>query len=134
RARLDLEQPFALEREPQRAPTHRGILVLAAGLAAEIGERLVAADVDSTKDHRLVARRVEDVAVEPRLAVPLRQRGRDEELELGADQAYSVGPGQAEHRQVVAQARVHHDLDALPVARERLDVAHLRVSGLPLAA
>src|SRR5690606_33215804 len=112
----------------------RRVLVLAAGVARQVSERLVTANVDGSEDDRFIARRIKDVAVEPRLAIALRQRSRDEELELGAEQPDSIRAGQAQHRQIVAQAGVHHHFDALSVARERLDVAELGVSGLALAA
>src|SRR5690606_19211278 len=121
RAGLRLEKTFALERQTQRPPSHRRVLVLAAGLVAEISERLVAADVHGPEDHRLVAGRFKHVAIEPCLAVALWKGGRNEKLELGAKKPDSVRTGQAQHRQIVAKTGVHHHFDPLAVPRERLD-------------
>ena len=107
---------FALEREAQRAPAHRRVLLALRRHRCQIGQRLVAADVDRAEDHRLVARGLEHVAVEPLLALALGQGGRDEELELGAEQADAVGAGQVERGHVVAQAGIDHQRDAQAVA------------------
>ena len=115
RARLRLHQPVALEREAQRAPAHRRILLLAADLAAQIGQLLVAADVDGAEHHRLVARGVEHVAVEPRL--PALARGKVAETRNWnsvRNRPMPSAPVTLERGDVVAQAGIHHHLDARP--------------------
>ena len=108
----DLHQPAAFEREAQRAPAHRRILLVLV-VVVEIGQRLVAADIDGAEHHRLVARRVEHVLVEPLLALALRQRRRDEELEFGAEQPDPVGAGHVERGDIVAQPGIDHHRDAV---------------------
>ena len=63
-------------------------------VVAQIGQHLVAADIDRAEHHRLVARRIEHVAVEPGLALARRQGGGDQELEFGAEQPDPVCPGE----------------------------------------
>ena len=134
RARLHLHQPFAFERESQRAPAHRRVLVLRGDFRGEIGHRLVAADIHGAEDHRLLARRVEHIAIEARLALALRQGGGNEELEFGAEQADPVGAGHRQRAHIVAQAGVDHHLDAGAAAGEGLDIAQRRIGRLLLAA
>src|SRR3546814_10651940 len=93
RARLDLQQTLAFERQAQGAPTHRRILFERILVDVHIGQRLVAPDVDGAEDHRAVARRVEHIAIEALLSLALRQGGRDEELEFGAEQADAARAG-----------------------------------------
>jgi len=73
RARLHLHQPLPAEREAQRAPAHRGVLVLIL-LVAHVGYRFVAADVDGAEHHRAVAGRLEHSTVEAGLALAPGQR------------------------------------------------------------
>ncbi len=85
----------------------------------EIGERLVAADIDGAEHHRTIAGGVEHVLVQPPLRLALRERRGDEELEFGAEQPDPVGAGQVERGDVVAQPGVDHQRHAVAVERHR---------------
>ena len=56
RTGLRLHQRRAIQRQPERAPSHGRVLCLVADVG-QIGEGLVAADIDGTEDDRLVAGR-----------------------------------------------------------------------------
>src|SRR3546814_6124442 len=92
--RSDLQPTLAFERQAQGAPTHRRILFGRILVDVHIGQRLVAPDVDGAEDHRAVARRVEHIAIEALLSLALRQGGRAEELEFGAEQADAARAGE----------------------------------------
>ena len=52
RAHLRAQQPGPVERQPDGAPAERGVLLLR---LAQIGQHLVAADVEGAEHHRLAA-------------------------------------------------------------------------------
>ena len=104
----------------------------ALGAGVEIGQALVAADVDGAEDDRLVAGRVEHRAVEPLLALAPRQGRRDQELEFGAEQADAVGAGRAQRGDVVAQAGIDHHRDADAVLGHRRLVLDRGIFGAAL--
>ena len=104
----------------------------ASGLVFEIGQALVAADVDGAEDDRLVAGGVEHRAVEPLLRLALGQGRRDQELEFGAEQADPVGAGRAQSGDVVAEARIDHHRDAQPVPGHRRLVLDRGIFGAAL--
>src|SRR3546814_15708782 len=81
RARLDLQQTLAFERQAQGAPTHRRILFERLLVDVQIGQRLVAPDVDASEDPRAVARHVEPLVNEAPLPHRPPPRGRAEELD-----------------------------------------------------
>ncbi len=64
----------------------------------------------------------------------LRQGGADEELEFGAEQPHAVRAGHGERAHIVAQASVHHHLNAGATAGEGLDVLQCGIGRLLLAA
>ena len=82
----------------------------------QVGQRLVAADIDGSEDDRPVARGFEDLGVEPLLPVAPRKRGGHEELELGPEQADPVGPAHRQGRGILGKAGVDHHADLHPVA------------------
>ena len=77
----------------------------------EIGQHLVAADVDGAEGDRLALRRVEHVAVEPLLRLGAREGRGDHELQFGAEQADAAGAGLGQLRQVDRQPGIHHQVD-----------------------
>ena len=101
---------------------------------AQIRQHLVAADIDGAEHYRLVAGGIEYITVEPGLAFARRQRRRNQELELGAEQTDAISAGQTEVRHIVAQPGVDHNLDAGTVESEGFYVAHGGKGGLTLAA
>ena len=129
RADLGAQQSRAVEGEADGAPAERRIFLMRDVL--EIGQHLVAADVDGAEGDRLVARDVEHVAVEPLLRLGAREGGGDHELQLGAEQADAGRARFGELRQVDRQAGIHHqvDLDAV-LALGRL-LAQFPVEFLP---
>ena len=100
----------------------------------EIGQHLVAADVDGAEGDRLVARRIEHVAVEPLLRLGAREGGRDHELQLGAEEADAGGARFGKLRQVDGEAGIHHQVDLDAVLALRRLLAQLAVELLPARA
>ena len=70
-----------------------------------IGQHLVAADVERAEGHRPVAGGIEHGAVKRELLAGARQRGRDHELQFGAEQPDAGGAGLVDMRQVDRRAR-----------------------------
>ena len=75
-------------------------------LGRQVGQHLVAADIERAEGHRPVAGRVQHAAVERGLRIVVGKL-RDHELELGAEEADALGAGLVEMLQVDQQARVH---------------------------
>ena len=100
----------AFERQAQRAPAHGRILRFVADVG-QIGQRLVAADVDRAEDDRLSVGRSEHLGIEPLLAVAAGQRRGNEELELGSEQADAVRARRLEVRRILGKAGIDHDAD-----------------------
>ena len=79
--------------------------------ALEIGQHLVAADIDGAEGHRLAARRFEHVAIEPLLRLGAREGRGDHELQFGAEQADAGRARLGKLRQVDGQAGIHQQID-----------------------
>ena len=109
---LGAEQRRPVERHADGAPADRRVLLLA---HAEVGQHLVAADIERAEHHRPVAGGVEDRLVEAGLLLEPREGRRDHELQLGAEQADAVGARLIEMRQVEQQAGI--DVRATPARR-----------------
>ena len=94
RARLRLHQPAAVERDADRAPAHRRVLLpVVAIVLAQIRQRLVPADIDRAEHDGPVARGFQHVAVQPLLLLAHRHGRGNEELEFGAEQPDPVRAG-----------------------------------------
>src|SRR3546814_12178799 len=89
------------------APAHCRIFIRLVRLA-QIGQRLVATDVERAEHHRPVAGRLQHIAIEPGLPLPAGKRCRDEELEFGPEKAEPFGPRRAEGAEVVPEAPIDH--------------------------
>ena len=100
---------------------------------AQIGQHLVATDVDRAEHHRLIARCLQHIAVEPGLPLTRRERGRNQKLEFCAEQPDPVGPGQRQIGQILAQPGVDHQGNAGAIGGARLNLAQPGIARLPLA-
>ena len=97
RAHLAAQQARPVEAEPDRAPAERRIFLLD---VAQIGQHLVAADIERAEGHRLFAGGIEHRAIERKLLAGARQRIRHHELQFGAEQADAGRAGVLDMRQI----------------------------------
>jgi hypothetical protein len=84
---------------------------------AQIGQHLVAADIDRAEHHRAVSGGFEHVAIEPRLPLARGSVAETRNWNSVRNRPMPSAPV-SEHRHVVAQARVHHHRDAVAIARD----------------
>ncbi len=108
RSHLRAQQPRTVEPEADRAPAQRRVLLLR---LAQIGQHLVAADVEGAEHHRLLPGFRHHRAVHLCLLLEPRQGGRHHELQLGAEQADAVGAGFGKMRHVHQQSGIDVQLD-----------------------
>src|SRR3546814_966116 len=96
------------------APAHCRIFIRLVRLA-QIGQRLVATDVERAEHHRPVAGRLQHIAIEPGLPLAAGKRCRDEELEFGPEKADPFGTRRVERAEVVPEeiGRAHVELQSL---------------------
>src|SRR3546814_10553989 len=99
---------------------------------AQIGQRLVATDVERAEHHRPVAGRLQHIAIEPGLPLAAGKRCRDEELEFGPEMADPFGTRRVERAEVVPEARIDQQGDWLAVHRDRRQIAKRSIFGLAL--
>jgi len=69
RPRLHLEQAIPLKRDAQRAPAHCGVLFGLAVIVTKIGKDLVTSDIDGAEHDGPITSRIENIAIEARLAL-----------------------------------------------------------------
>jgi hypothetical protein len=65
-------RPSRSSAEAQRAPAHRRVFLHHVIVMMEIGQRLVAADIERAEDHRALSRRIQHIAIQALLALALR--------------------------------------------------------------
>ena len=124
RPHLAAQQSRAVEAEPDRAPAERRIFLLD---VAQIGQHLVAADIEGAEGHRLLVGRIEHRAIKRRLLAGARQGRRHHELQFGAEQADAGGPGIDDMRQVDGEAGIDHQRDGAAVLGDAGAVAQRAV-------
>ena len=86
---LGAKQRRAIERHSNRAPADGGIFFLC---LAQIGQHLVAADVERAEYHRLVARDVDDGLIGRELPLQTGKRVGQHKLQFSAEQADASCP------------------------------------------
>ena len=120
--RLDLgaENIPVVEGNPDRTPAHEGVVFLG---RAEIGEGLVAADVEGADGHRVVGEILDYLAVELILVVAVGKAAPGHVGEFGAVQADSFGPVAQGDVDVADQTDIGAQGDLLPVAGNGRQVA-----------
>ena len=128
RADLAAHQAGAVEAEPDRAPAERGVFLFQ---AAHIGQHLVAADIERAERDRLLAGGVEHGAVKRELFADARHRGRDHELQLGAEQSDARSAGILDMRKIDEQAGIDHQRNGLAVLGDAGLVAQRLILFLP---
>src|SRR5947209_13408743 len=79
------------------------------GVVSEVRERLVAADVDGPEHDRSVACGFKHLGIKPQLPVAAGKSRRNEELELGTEQADAVGTSHRQRCRVLGKAGIDHD-------------------------
>jgi hypothetical protein len=79
----------------------------------QVGQHLVAADIDGAEHHRLVAGRFEHIAVEPGLAFARGQVAETRNWNSVRNRPMPSAPVRPGWH-IIAQARVDHHRDALP--------------------
>ena len=112
---LRAEHSRTVERHADRAPAECGVVLNG---PAEIGQHLVAADIERTK-HDGRDRRHRGWLYRAGLLLEPRERRRDHELELGAEQADAVRARLIEMRQVEEEPGIDVQADALAVQGDR---------------
>src|SRR3546814_6218653 len=112
------------------APAHCRIFIRLVRLA-QIGQRLVATDVERAEHHRPVAGRLQHIAIEPGLPLAAGKRCRDEELEFGPEKADPFGTRRVESAEVVHEARIDQQGDRKST---RLNSSHSCACRMPTSA
>ncbi len=124
-------RPGRSRPKANRAPSERRILF---GDCFEIGQRLVAADIERAEGHRLRSGRVEHGAIERELLFGLGKRSTDHELQFGAEKSDARAGGVFDVRQVDHQAGVDHEIDRLAVLGDARLVAQRAILRLAAGA
>ena len=115
-----------------RQPKRRVLLLV----RAEIGQHLVAADIERAEGHRPLAGGIEDGFVDARLLLEPREGRGDHELQLGAEEADAIGARLVEMRQIEHETGIDVERDPLAVERHRRHAAQggvLRLTPRPEA-
>ncbi len=106
----------AVEAHADAAPAERRVVFR---VLAHVGQHLVAADVERAEDDGLACCALDDGAIDLGLPVEPREGRRHHELKLGAEEADTFRARLLELRQIIGQARVHLQRNALAINRER---------------
>ena len=115
RAELRLEEIGTTEQQPRAAHAEEGVGLLR---QSEMGDLLVAPDVESAHDERPVAERVEHGGIDLGLLVLRRAQAPLEEQELGAHQADAFGAEIEGKGDLIRRVDVGGDLDPMAVGRD----------------
>jgi len=129
RAKLLAQDRRPVEQDAQGAPTQCRILF---AIGAEVGQQLVAADVQRAEHHGPIARLVVDALVQLGLRPDVGIGRPRHERNLGAVESDAVGPGLVEMREVDQEAGVEHERDAGAVAGLGRQVALTVIGRAPL--
>src|SRR5262249_52779343 len=131
RTYLAAQEARPVESEPDRTPAQRWIFLI---YIAQIGQDLVAADIEGAEGHRLFSGGIEHCAIERALFAGAWQRRRDHELQFGAEQTDSSRAGVLDMRKVDGQPGIDHQLDFLTVLGDAWPVTQRPVLCLPAGA
>ena len=107
------QEARTVECKTQRAEPHRRILFRR---RAQIGDHLVAADIEQAEYDRLAFAEPDGFAIKRDLLLHLGQAARDHELQLRPEQPDALRPRVCKHRQVGDQSGIveQRDRDSRP--------------------
>ena len=125
------EHRRAVEPDADRPPAHCRVVL---GRLRQIGQHLVAADVERAEEDRTLLRLIEHALVVFGEILDIRESVPHHQRELGAKQANALGAGRRELREIKQQSRVQHQLDRYTVAGDRRDGEQGLVIGAAAAA
>src|SRR5690606_5312266 len=111
-------------REPDRAHAEERVLL---GRLVQVGQLLVAADVEEPNDDRPARERLEGRGVRAGLLGDRRCRRASHEHELRAKEPDALGPGLGGRARLLWMADVGEEGDTVPVARGERRAAQLPV-------
>ena len=121
----------AIEADANGAPAHRRIVL---GRVRQIGENLVAADIERAEHDRPTLGLFIGTPVERGLIGDVGKGVARQERDLGAEQPDPLGTGRAQLREIEQQPGIQQKLDFDPVAGDRRDVAQGLVVSAPRRA
>src|SRR6185437_326487 len=124
RPNLLAQHGWPVERDADGAPSHRRIFLLGVW---QIGQYLVAADIERAKRHRPVAGMIEDAAVELGLLVDIGKAVLHHERDLGAVKSDPGRPRLVEIRQIDEQPGIEMQRHRHAVEGLRRRLANLGV-------
>jgi hypothetical protein len=122
-------QPHRARPAGHAAPAHRRIFL---GHVGQIGQHLVAADIERAEHHRPSGRLIDHPAIEIGLLRDRREGAADHEGQFGAVEADAVGAGRGQLRQIDQQAGIHMQRHGDAVERRRRQVAQRLVMQAPV--